>query len=169
MLPGYSTPCGLTVLRQCARGLPVPAATSVRDTEDAESAEEESLERQAGECETLPVAWQQSKALERLGVAGRRIWRAGITTLTGAEPQPGSEGAARMLKYVRELETYISNNAGIHRQLRRAVSQRGTDQYGVRRVDDQSGDQQAHGEEAANAVDAQGSTLAVASAHRRAQ
>ncbi len=102
----------ITVLQQCARGLPVPASTSVRDTEDAESAAEESLERQLESVKHYLWHGNSSKALERLGWIAEDLAGWDYDAEGEHQLQPGSEGAGRMLKYVRDLETYIRNNAG---------------------------------------------------------
>jgi hypothetical protein len=102
----------LTVLQQCARGLSVLAATRVRDPEDAESAEEESLERQVESTKHYLWHGNTSKALERLGWLGDDLESWDYDVDGQPRLQSGSAEAARMLKYVRELETYISNNAG---------------------------------------------------------
>jgi hypothetical protein len=90
----------------------VPAARSVRDTEEAEKAEEESLERQVESTKHYLWHGNTSKALERLGWLGDDLESWDYDVDGQPRLQSGSAEAARMLKYVRELETYISNNAG---------------------------------------------------------
>ena len=102
----------ITVLQQCARGLPAQAAKRVRDTEDDAKAEEESLEHQLESVKHYLWHGNSRKALERLGWLADDLESWNYDADGETKPQPGSEGAARMLKYVRELETYISNNAG---------------------------------------------------------
>ncbi|MGI8586269.1 MAG: ISKra4 family transposase, partial [Chloroflexia bacterium] len=102
----------LTVLQQCARGLPVRASMSVRDAGDEERADEESLARQLESVKHYLWHGNTGKALERLGWLADDLASWDYDADGEYKPQTGSEGAARMLKYVRELETYIGNNAG---------------------------------------------------------
>jgi len=94
----------ITVLQQCARGLPKPkVATIVADTTG-----EERLERCLESVKHSLWHGNSAGALERLqdveGVLER--WDCD----DDGETTPG-ESTARMLKYVRELDTYIANNA----------------------------------------------------------
>jgi hypothetical protein len=82
-------------------------ATNVPD-----AGEEESLERRLESVKHYLWHGNSAAALDRLREVAEALecWDCdadGVKT-----PQPGSEGAGRMLKYVRELDTYISNNAG---------------------------------------------------------
>jgi len=96
----------ITVLQQCARGLAQPWSAHV-----AHDPKEESLERRLESVKHYLWHGNTVKTLEQLR------WL--VDDLVGWDydeegehkPQAGSEGAARMLKYVRELETYLSNNA----------------------------------------------------------
>jgi len=94
----------ITVLQQCARGLPKPkVATIVADTTG-----EERLDRCLESVKHSLWHGNSAGALERLqdveGVLER--WDCD----EDGETTP-SESTARMLKYVRELDTYIANNA----------------------------------------------------------
>ena len=155
----------ITVLQQCARGLPMQTTKSIRDPAEEESAEEESLEcALEAEVESLErqlesvkhYLWHGNsrKALERLGWIAEDLESWDYDADGEPKPQPGSEGAARMLKYVRELETYIGNNAGSIVNYGERYRNGERISTGFVEVDDQPGDQQAHGQEAANAVDA---------------
>jgi len=97
----------ITVLQQCARGLAKPKALdSVPGTAD-----DEGLERRLESVKHSLWHGNRTKALDRLqDVADVLEWW--DCDETGEKQvQPGSLSAARMLKYVRELETYIANNA----------------------------------------------------------
>lgn len=108
------------VLQQCARGLPVQTAKSIRDLASAEDAsrehpleaEEASLERQLESVKHYLWHGNSRTALERLNWLVEDLESWDYDADGAPQPQPGRAGAARMLKYVRELETYISNNAG---------------------------------------------------------
>ena len=97
----------LTVLQQCAKGLPAPGVPRAAD-----EAEEASLERQLESVKHYLWHGNTSKALERLGWMSDDLASWDYNADGEPQPQPGSAEAARMLKYVRELETYIRNNAG---------------------------------------------------------
>jgi hypothetical protein len=96
----------ITVLQQCARGLAQRWAAHV-----AHNPEEESLERRLESVKHYLWHGSTVKVLEQL----RRLEEdlAGWDYDGEGEPKPqvGSAEAVRMLKYVRELQTYLSNNA----------------------------------------------------------
>jgi len=102
----------LTVLQQCARGLPGKVAPSSQDPVEDERAAEESLEGQVERVKHYLWHGNTSKALERLGWLADDLESWDYNADGQPSPQPGSAEAARMLKHVRELETYIGNNAG---------------------------------------------------------
>jgi hypothetical protein len=97
----------ITVLQQCARGLEQHWAARV-----AHDPEEESLERRLESVKHYLWHGNMVKALKQLRWLEEDL--AGWDYDEEGEPnlQVGSEEAARMLKYVRELHTYLSNNAG---------------------------------------------------------
>jgi hypothetical protein len=125
MLPEYLHPASehildwfhctmkITVLQQCARGL--EQHWIARMTHDPE---EESLERRMERVKHYLWHGNTGKALEQLRWLADDLegWDFGNCDEEGhPKRQAGSEGgkgAGRMLKYVLELETYISNNAG---------------------------------------------------------
>ena len=97
----------ITVLQQCARGLAKPTAAPP----DADTADDVSLERCLGSVKHYLWHGNSASALDRLeDVADALAGWDGDET--GEQPPPPrNEAAARMLKYVRELATYIANNA----------------------------------------------------------
>jgi hypothetical protein len=97
----------INVLQQCARGLEQQASAR-----GADHPEEESLERRLESVKHYLWHGNTSKALERLRWLAEDLEGWDYDAEGQHKPQAGSEAAARMLKYVRELETYISNNAG---------------------------------------------------------
>lgn len=97
----------ITVLQQCARGLEQQWSAHV-----AHDPEEESLERRLESVKHYLWHGNSGKALEQLRWLGDDLDGWDSDQEGEHKLQVGSEGAARMLKYVRELETYISNNAG---------------------------------------------------------
>lgn len=121
ILDWFQVTMRITVLHQCARGLPVQTAKRIRDPADEESAEdasrecpleEESLERQVESVKHYLWHGNSRQALERLNWLSADLESWDYDADGEPQPQPGSAGAARMLKYVQELETYIRNNAG---------------------------------------------------------
>ena len=97
----------ITVLQQCAGGLVKPKALD----SVAETAADEGLEHRLESVKHYLWHGNSAKALDRLqDVAdGLECWDCDETG--EKQVQAGSDSAARMLKYVRELETYIANNA----------------------------------------------------------
>jgi len=96
----------ITVLQQCARGLP-PAAPAT----DADDSYELDLERWLESVKHYLWHGNSSRALERLQDVADVLESWDYDEDGEQVPQPGSESAARMRKYVRELGTYIANNA----------------------------------------------------------
>ena len=111
----------ITVLQQCARGLPKPKSSIVSDTIN-----EESLEQRLESVKHYLWHGNSTKALDRLReveddlVCWNWDWEEEDKEVE-KKPQPVSDlaassasaaSAARMLKYVQELDTYITNNAG---------------------------------------------------------
>src|SRR6266540_6835081 len=94
----------ITVLQQCARGLPRPKTPSGRP--DAES-----LERRVESVKQYLWHGNSTRALERLQDVADVLECWDCDEDGEKQVQPGSEAAARMLTYVRELDTYIANNA----------------------------------------------------------
>ncbi len=97
----------ITVLQQCAQGRQLPAATS-----SANPAQEESLAHRLDSVKHYLWPGNSSQALDRLREVEEALASWDYATEGATIPQPGRESAARMLKYVRELDTYITNNAG---------------------------------------------------------
>jgi hypothetical protein len=97
----------MTVLQQCARGLPgskIPASISgIPD--------EEGLERRLESVKHYLWHGNSTRALERLQDVADVLECWDCDEDGEKQVQSGSESAARMLTYVRELETYIANNA----------------------------------------------------------
>src|SRR4051812_5779735 len=119
MLPAYLHPAAeqildwfhltmrITVLQQCARGLAQQWAAHV-----AHDAAEESLGRRLESVKHYLWHGNTSKALEQVRWLAEDLYCWDSDEEGEPQPQAGSEGAARMLKYVQELESYIRNNAG---------------------------------------------------------
>ncbi len=97
----------LTVLHQCARGLSPP---KTRDTV-VETPDEASLERMLESVKHYLWHGNSCRAVDRLQDVADVLESWDYDEDGEPIPQPGSESAARMLKYVRELGTYIVNNA----------------------------------------------------------
>ncbi len=97
----------ITVLQQCGRGLPPPKTP---DTV-VETPDEASLERVLESVKHYLWHGNSCRALDRLQDVADVLERWDYDEDGEPIPQPGSESAARMLKYVRELGTYIVNNA----------------------------------------------------------
>ncbi len=98
----------ITVLRQCARGLTTPQSF----TTVSAATHEDSLERRLESVKHYLWHGNSASALARLReVAGElECWEG--DEAGAQQPQPGNEAVARMRKYARELDTYITNNAG---------------------------------------------------------
>jgi len=94
----------ITVLQQCARGL---AKTRVRETAD-----ERTLERRVESVKHYLWHGNVARALEGLEDLDEDLDTWGCDDEGNQRPQRDSAEAARMLTYVRELDTYIANNAG---------------------------------------------------------
>ncbi|MBA3947978.1 MAG: hypothetical protein H0X37_25935 [Herpetosiphonaceae bacterium] len=97
----------ITVLQQCARGLKPTVSAPGPDVTD-----EESLERRLESVKHYLWHGNSSRALDRLRDVDDELEGWDDDDDGEKHPQPGSEAARRMLKYVREMETYIANNAG---------------------------------------------------------
>ncbi len=100
----------ITVLQQCARGLQKLRTTDTAP--DAIDEDEESLERRLESVKHYLWHGNSAKALDRLRDLEDALeegW--GCDEAGEKKPRPENESAARMLKYVLELETYITNNA----------------------------------------------------------
>lgn len=97
----------ITVLQQCARGLPPPKTP---DTV-VETPEEASLERVLESVKHYLWHGNSCWALDRLQDVADVLESWDFDEDGEPIPQPGSEAAARMLRYVRELSTYVVNNA----------------------------------------------------------
>jgi hypothetical protein len=97
----------ITVLQQYARGL--AQQWSARTAYDPEA---ESLEQRLESVKHYLWHGNTVKALEQLRWLAEDLDGWDYDEEGEHKPQAGSEGAARMLKYVWELETYLSNNAG---------------------------------------------------------
>lgn len=93
----------LTVLRQCARGL-AKARAHPDDTR--------TLDRRIESVKHY--LWHGNVAEAHAGLEDvaedLECW--GDDEEENPQPQPDGEAATRMLKYIRDLDTYISNNAG---------------------------------------------------------
>jgi len=96
----------ITVLQQCARGLEQQWSTRA-----AHDPEEESLERRLESVKHYLWHGNTVKALEQLRWLAEDLDGWDYDEEGEHKPQAGSERAVRMLKYLRELETYLSNNA----------------------------------------------------------
>jgi hypothetical protein len=100
----------ITVLQQCARGL--QKLRTADTAPDATDKDEESLERRLESVKHYLWHGNSAKALDRLQDLEDAIeegW--GCDEAGEKKPRPDNESAARMLKYILELETYITNNA----------------------------------------------------------
>jgi len=100
----------ITVLQQCARGLQKLRTTDTAP--DAIDEDEESLERRLESVKHYLWHGNSAKALDRLRDLEDALeegW--GCDEAGEKKPRPDNDSAARMLKYVLELETYITNNA----------------------------------------------------------
>ena len=118
MLPEYLHPAAeqildwfhltmrITVLQQCARGL--EQQWSARVAHDPQG---ESLERRLESVKHYLGHGNAGNALQQLRWLAEDLDGWDYDEEGEPKRQGGSEGAARMLKYVQELETYISNNA----------------------------------------------------------
>jgi len=93
----------ITVLQQCARGL-VKATVS-------DAADERTLERRLESVKHYLWHGNSARALDCLEDLDNDLDTWGYDDEGEKHPQPDSEAAVRMLKYVRELATYIANNA----------------------------------------------------------
>ena len=98
----------ITVLQQCARGLPEPKAHD----DLPHSTDEMSLERCLESVKHYRWHGNSAKALAHLQDIEIDLECWGSDDEGGSTSASGSEAAARMLRYVRELDTYIANNAG---------------------------------------------------------
>jgi hypothetical protein len=98
----------LTVLHQCARGLPLPPAPeTIRALTGKET-----LEQAVESIKHFLWHGNTHRALERLADVDDAL-ESWCCDEEGTEMcLPGSESVTRMLRYVRELNTYITNNAG---------------------------------------------------------
>ncbi len=97
----------ITVLQQCARGLSQPKATP--PVPDA--ADEESLERRLESAKHYLWHGNCAMALDRLQEVEDDLELRGCDENGEKKLPPATDSATRMLKYVRELETYLTNNA----------------------------------------------------------
>ncbi len=95
----------ITVLQQCARGLAQRTAPHT----SADTTDDESLECRLDSVKHYLWHGNSASALDRLQDVADAL--EGWDGDAEGEPPPRNESAARMLKYVRELETYIVNNA----------------------------------------------------------
>ena len=124
MLPAYLHPAAeqildwfhltmrITVLQLCARGLAQQWAVHAAQAHDPQEA---SLERRLESVKHYLWHGNTGKALEHLRWLADDLYC--WDSDEEGEPTPqassdGREGAARMLKYVQELECYVRNNAG---------------------------------------------------------
>jgi hypothetical protein len=99
----------ITVLQQCARGLSRPKAPDrVSDTTD-----EASLERRLESVKHYLWHGNSARALERLQDLEDALEHWKCNEDGEVQSPVESDSAARMLKYVRELDTYIANNAAL--------------------------------------------------------
>jgi len=97
----------ITVLQQCAHGLTRPTSTS-----DLDPTEDESLARRLDSVKHYLWHGNSPSALDRLRAVEEVLTNWDYAADGTPTTQPGSAAALRMLKYVRELATYITNNAG---------------------------------------------------------
>jgi hypothetical protein len=103
VLDWFHATMSLTVLRQCARGLAREQA--------GEATDERTLERRVESVKHYLWHGNVTSVLEGLDdlEMDLEIWD--CDEEGDPQPQPDSTEAARMLKYVRELQTYVANNA----------------------------------------------------------
>ena len=94
----------ITVLQQCARGLMTAQATNATD--------ERSLARRLESAKHYLWHGNSATALQCLDEIADDLESWGCDEEGEWHPRPDSDAAARMEKYVRELITYISHNAG---------------------------------------------------------
>jgi len=97
----------ITVLHQYARGLKLHSSEG-----DPGVPDEESLVRRVESVKHYLWHGNSAKALDRLRVVEDELEGWGYDENGEPNPQPGNDAAARMLKYARELDIYITNNAG---------------------------------------------------------
>lgn len=99
----------ITVLQQCARGLQKLIVTAP----DATAQDEESLARRLESVKHYLWHGNSAKALDRLrDLADELEEGLGCKEDGAQQPRLGQDAAARMLKYILELEAYLTNNAG---------------------------------------------------------
>ncbi len=98
----------ITVLQQCARGLPTPKF----DTPVLDTTHRESLERRLESVKHYLWHGNSTSALACLTDVDDELEGWDYDDDGAKHPQPGSAAAGRMLKYVRKMATYIANNAG---------------------------------------------------------
>jgi hypothetical protein len=94
----------ITVLQQCARGLSKATISEATD--------ERTVERRVESVKHYLWHGNTAAALDGLEDLDADLECWGCDDDGNPQPQLDSEAAARMLKYVRELATYIGNNAG---------------------------------------------------------
>src|SRR6266511_882516 len=97
----------ITVLQQCARGLQRPKAPDIT----SDTTDEESLERRLESVKHYLWHGNSVRALDRLLSLEDTLEHWGCNEDGEEKSQPESDSVARMRKYVRELDTYIVNNA----------------------------------------------------------
>jgi hypothetical protein len=93
----------ITVLQQCARGLAKKASAA---------ADERTLDRRLESVKHYLWHGNSILSLEGLEDVDNDLDNWGRDDAGEKHPQPDSDAAARMLRYVRELAAYIANNAG---------------------------------------------------------
>ncbi len=93
----------ITVLQQCARGLAKATAS--------DAADERTVERRLDSVKHYLWHGNSIRVLEELEDLDTDLDTWGCDGEGDKQPRPDSDAAARMLKYVRELATYIANNA----------------------------------------------------------
>lgn len=94
----------ITVLQQCARGLPAPPGL--------QSALERTVERRLESVKHHLWHGNTPEALDQLSILDEILERWEYDEDGNPAPQPGHESAARMRKYTRELAIYSANNSG---------------------------------------------------------
>lgn len=99
----------ITVLQQCARGL----SKSKTPTRNAGTSDEESLERCLESVKHELWHGNSTKSLDRLQYVADVLEQWDDDDDGKQRVHPESVAVARMLKYVRELDTYITNNASL--------------------------------------------------------
>ena len=92
----------ITVLQQCARGLPPPPGTP--------SSAEPRVERRVESVKHHLWHGNTGRVLDELGVLDEILESWEYDEEGNFAPQPGHEAAARMRKYIDELGTYVANN-----------------------------------------------------------